>query len=443
MTERVTGWTIVVWLIALLSYAVAILNRNSFSALGPTAQEYFSVDATILGTFAVMQLLLYTAMQIPVGIFVGRFGPTRMILFGGILMVVGQTLLATAEQVWVVVLARVLVGIGDAGTFVSVLRIVAHWFPARQFPVWSQLTSQFGQFGQIAAVIPLALLVSSAGWQNGFLAVASLTFLVVIAVFVFVSDGPDRRPLATVLMRQKVSADDTVTPERASLVSEVATQVRGIPKLWALPGVRLAFWVHFTPPFSSGAFFMLWGFPFLTGGLGFSQSAARALITMSVIVGIVLGIIIGPIMMRFNAQRVWMVIGVIVLIMTTWTVVLLWPGVPPLGLVIVLLLVLAMGFPMSMVSFDVLRTYSPVRLISVATGFVNTGGFIAAIIAIFLIGVTLDALNSGTPETYNLDAFKWAMTTQYLVWGLGLWQILRNVRLTIRANKDAADPSGS
>jgi sugar phosphate permease len=441
MIERVTGWAIFVWLLTLVSYAVAILNRNSFSALGPTAQEYFSVDATVLGTFAVMQLLLYTAMQIPVGILVGRFGPTRIILFGAVLMVAGQVLLATAEQVWMVVLARILVGIGDAGTFVSVLRIIAFWFPARQFPVWTQLTSQFGQLGQIVAVIPLALLVSTQGWVTGFLSVAALTLLVAVAVFAFVSDNPDRKSLAASLIRREHADAQQDAASRGSLMSEIGAQLRGIPQIWSLPGVRLAFWVHFTPPFSTGAFLMLWGYPFLTGGLGFSRADASALITMSVILGIIFGVLIGPIVVRFSAQRVWMVITVIVLIMLAWTAVLLWPGAPPTWVVIVLLIVLSLGFPMSMISFDILRTYGPVRLISVATGFTNTGGFIAAIVAIFLIGVALDLQDAGTPATYNLTAFKLAMTTQFLVWGVGLWQIIRNLRLTLRANRQAEDSS--
>jgi len=338
--------------------------------------------------------------------------------------------------VWVVVFARVLVGIGDAGTFVSVLRIIAFWFPARQFPVWTQLTSQFGQLGQIVAVIPLALLVATNGWVSGFLAVAALTLLVGIAVFAFVSDSPSHKPLARKLFQYHASRVNASLTHRVSLWSEIATQLRGIPEIWSLPGVRLAFWVHFTPPFSTSAFLMLWGYPFLTGGLGFSPGDAGGLITFSVILGIFFGVLIGPIVLRFSAQRVWIVVFVIGLIMLTWAVVLVWPGVPPTWVIVVLLIVLALGFPMSMISFDILRTYSPARLISVATGFTNTGGFIAAIVAIFLIGVSLDIQDSGTPATYNLNAFKFALATQFIIWGVGLWQILRNMRLTLKANRE-------
>ena len=100
----------VVWGVAALAYAVAIINRSSLAALGPATQEHFGIDATTLSMFAMIQLVVYAGLQIPVGTLLDRFGSTTMILTGGLLMVAGQVIMATVADVRPAILARVLVG---------------------------------------------------------------------------------------------------------------------------------------------------------------------------------------------------------------------------------------------------------------------------------------------------------------------------------------------
>ena len=64
----------------------------------------------------------------------------------------------------------------------------------------------------------------------------------------------------------------------------------------------------------------------------------------------------------------------------------LMPGRSPLWLLAGLVVVLAIGGPGSMIGFDFARTFNPAHRIGTATGIVNVGGFIAALVAIFLIG---------------------------------------------------------
>lgn len=79
--------------------------------------------------FSVVQLGVYAAMQIPAGVLLDRFGSTRMVICGAVLMGLGQLLFAVATGMGVALLARILLGLGDAVTFVSVLRLVVLWFP--------------------------------------------------------------------------------------------------------------------------------------------------------------------------------------------------------------------------------------------------------------------------------------------------------------------------
>ena len=50
-----------------------------------------------------------------------------------------------------------------------------------------------------------------------------------------------------------------------------------------------------------------------------------------------------------------------------------------------------------------------------------------------LIGIVLDRVAPGGPSTYTVESFRVAMSVQYIVWVLGLVQILRFRRKARRA----------
>lgn len=62
------------------------------------------------------------------------------------------------------------------------------------------------------------------------------------------------------------------------------------------------------------------------------------------------------------------------------------------------------------------------------------GGFIAALIATYLVGVVLDAVGAGSPETYSMEAFRLAFATQFFVWIPALSLLILELRKTMRWN---------
>ncbi|MDD9204865.1 MFS transporter, partial [Georgenia sp. 10Sc9-8] len=77
-----------------------------------------------LALFSVVQLAVYAAAQVPVGLLLDRVGSRRMIAGGAVVLAVGQLMLALVDTLPMALVARVLVGLGDATAFVSVLRLV-------------------------------------------------------------------------------------------------------------------------------------------------------------------------------------------------------------------------------------------------------------------------------------------------------------------------------
>ena len=78
-----TGRSWAVWGVAVAAYAVAVFQRTSLAVAAEDATSRFGVNASVLSLFAVVQLLTYAGMQIPVGVLVDRFGP-RLMIAGGL-----------------------------------------------------------------------------------------------------------------------------------------------------------------------------------------------------------------------------------------------------------------------------------------------------------------------------------------------------------------------
>ena len=137
---------------------------------------------------------------------------------------------------------------------------------------------------------------------------------------------------------------------------------------------------------------MTWGYPFLLSAQGLDAGTVSALMALFVATAIVAGPGFGRFVSKHPMRRSAMVLLIALATALAWAAVLVLPDRAPLWLLAVLVVVLAVGGPGSMIGFDFARTFNPSHRIGTATGIVNVGGFIAALVAIYLIGLVLDLL---------------------------------------------------
>lgn len=416
MTERIhdigrrRAW--VIWLAALSVYVLAIFNRSSLGVAGLLATQRFGITATQLSFFTVLQLAVYAALQVPVGVLLDRFGSRILLLSGLVMMTSGQLLFAFATSFPVAVLARAMTGAGDAAMFVSVIRLVTLWFLVRQAPVITQLTGQVGQLGAVAAAAPLSLALQHLGWTKAFALASSLGVVGMVVVALLVTDSPYARgDVPRIKMR---------------------ALARTLRLVWGNPGTRLGMWSHFTSQFSSTAFALLWGYPFLVRGEGLSSGAASTLLMVMTGWVVLSGLVVGALVARYPFYRSWMVLAVVGATALMWAVVLSRSTPAPVWLLVVMVCTMATGGPASMVGFDLARTFVPLEASGRANGVVNIGGFSASLLTIGMIGVLLDwHSGGGGSDRYDLSDFRVAMSVQFLFWAFGAAQILRYRRKAI------------
>lgn len=384
-----------IWSLGVVAYAVAVMQRTSFGVASVMATERFDVGASLVSLFVVVQLLTYAAMQVPVGVLADRFGTRLVVAAGALLMCLGQLDLAFSTSLVSAVVARVLVGAGDAMTFTAVLRLLPAWFGPGRIPVLNQLTGMLGQTGQLLSSIPLAAALGVAGWTPAFVAAGALSAVIAVVILAALRDTPPGTPPARITSRPGVR-------------SQVADVLR-------LPATRLAFWIHWMSAFWGMVFALMWGYPFLLHGLGYPQPVAAGLFTLLVLAGLPVAPLLGMLSRRAPLQRTNLALMTSAAAAVPWVAIIAWPGVAPVWLLAVLMVGLAASGPASSIGFDVARASNPMHHIGTATGVVIVGGFSAGLLNILAIGVVLDLFGG-----YSLTAFRWAMATQLVFWAVGV-----------------------
>ncbi|MFI7676643.1 nitrate/nitrite transporter [Actinophytocola sp. NPDC049390] len=392
----------IIWVTAVLVYMAAVFHRTSLGVASLEASQRFGLGPAALGTFTVLQVGVYALMQVPTGMLVDRYGPRRVLTVAAALMGLGQLLFAFATSYPLGLLARAVLGVGDAMTFVSVLRLVAAHFPVRRYAVLAAFTAALGSLGNLISTMPLTLLLTNVGWTATFAVAGAATALYSVVLVLRVRDNP-------------VGA----VPEPVDRTESLRTVLTQVSHAWRTPGTRLGFWVHFSTMFAPAMLGLLWGYPYLVQAQGTGTATAGLLLSLLVVGAIVGGPTVGTVISRRPEWRTPMVVGYLVVALGVWAVLLGWPGGRvPLWLLVTGFAFLSLGGPASTIGFALARDYNPLRRVGTATGVVNVGGFVAITVSALAVGVLLDLAEPLATAT----AFRIAFLSVVAVLALGLWR---------------------
>jgi MFS family permease len=407
-----TAWTVLV--VGQFAAVVAVLQRSSLGVAATDALGRFGIAAATLATFSVVQLLVYAAMQVPVGVLIDRYGSKRLIVVGSLVMAAAQTVFALAQTLPVAYAARVVLGVGDALTFISVMRLVPAWFPPERSGQVTTAAGPFNQLGFIVSAVGFAAVLAALGWTPSFLVAAAVSVLSAAVVLVLLRDAPHGiRP-------------------RGPLGRAFAVAGRDVRAAWAEPGTRLAFWLGFLTLFPAMMFGVMWGYPFLVVGQRLPPGTAGLLMTLLAVSAVLSGMTVGTLMNRHPYYRSRIAVGLVGVAAAVWAAVLLQPGPAPVWLLVVLVVVLPIAGVAAVMTFDFARSFNPPARLGSAIGLVNVGAFTGTLLAVLGVGLVLELATPAGSTDYSLPAFKWAFATQYVLWTIGTVQTLRYRRRTER-----------
>ena len=328
----------------------------------------FAVGAAILGNLSAVYLYIYAGLQIPVGLFIDRFGQRYFIAGACAVTGIGAIVFALGETLSTAYLGRFLIGAGAAFSFVSALNMAARWFPAR-FALLGGWAQMLGSAGGFTGQAPLGLAIATFGWRSTNIALGIGGLLLAVLLLVSVRDPAGGRK------------SEGFSTWRALRVvgSNKQTWLASI-SAGGLTGTLLAF----------GG---LWGVPFLMAARGLDKTDAAGLISIGFVGWAIAAPLMGWISDRIGRRRPLILLGTGAATLSTGALVL-WPAMPEA--ILVPTLFAQGGFSASMIlCFALAKESNAPELNGASLGLINTFAVGGGAVLQPLVGIVLDSLWDG------------------------------------------------
>lgn len=217
-----------------LRSAPAVIAPNLRAELGLTPGELSSLPAAIFLGAALMQL--------PVGVFLDRFGPRRTMAALFSLAALGSIIFSAAQGVVMLALGLFLIGCGAAPVFMGVIVLLSRWIARDRLATGTAISIAVGGAGMLLSASPFAAAVDLYGWRASLLVVGVFSLGVALALLVMVRDRPEDTPqpagsetlLETILGLRSVLRDVRIYSFAAVTAVSVGALVT-IRNLWIGP----------------------------------------------------------------------------------------------------------------------------------------------------------------------------------------------------------------
>jgi predicted MFS family arabinose efflux permease len=164
------------------AYFLSALIRAITATLSPTLTQEFALSAQDLGLLAGGYFLGFAATQLPLGAWLDRHGPKKVILNFLLVAVLGCAAFAMADSFRGLLLARFLSGVGVSACLMAPLTGYRRWFAASSQMRANSWMLMTGSFGMVASTLPVQWLMPLVGWRALFWGLAALVLLAMLLI---------------------------------------------------------------------------------------------------------------------------------------------------------------------------------------------------------------------------------------------------------------------
>jgi len=190
--------------------------------LVPLTAEFNWDRGALSGAFSTA-ILLAGLFSILSGRLSDKYGPRVLVTVGGLSVGVGFLLMSQINSLWQAYLIwGLFMGIGSSCCFIPITSTIPRWFAKKRGIAIGITVAGFGLGGVIAP--PLAQwLISASEWQQAFLILGLITFIVVIPLAQFMKHSPQRIGLKPYGEDETIKDEQPLVTEGLSITQAIKT----------------------------------------------------------------------------------------------------------------------------------------------------------------------------------------------------------------------------
>ena len=176
------------WLIVALLFSATTINyldRQIIGLLKPLLENEFSWTETDFAGIVMAFTAAYAVGLLVSGGIIDRIGTKLGYTLTIIVWSIAGMFHALASSVLGFSIARVALGIGEAGNFPAAVKTVSEWFPTKERALATGIFNAGASVGVVVALLIVPVILSYYGWQEVFWITGSLGFVWLIFWFVY------------------------------------------------------------------------------------------------------------------------------------------------------------------------------------------------------------------------------------------------------------------
>jgi ACS family D-galactonate transporter-like MFS transporter len=384
------------WLIAgclALGVIITYFDRSNLSvATGPIMSEYH-ISKGEMGILLSAFAWSYTAFTLPVAALLDRIGVKWLQRIGGVIWSAATLLTAVVSGFGLLILVRVLLGVGEAPLFPGASKATSYWFPLRERSVATSSFDGAAKFSNVIGLPVIALFVGSYGWQAGFWFTGALSVFFLLVFWLFYRD-PSEHKMLSAQERQYIADGGAQAEGTTANLGVAARDLLRRRKVWGLI-------LGFTAYNYCFVMFMTWlpGYmetdmhmSVITAGWSTAGPWLGATVCDVAIGGLLVDKLIrsgrNPTVVRQIVLCAGMLLGVAVIpaaFTNSPTIALVWISIALAGI--------AFSAP---VAWSIPGLIAPPGTVGMLGGMINLGGNVAGIVAPIVTGYVAEAAGFGT-----------------------------------------------
>jgi sugar phosphate permease len=339
----------------------------------PSIGKEFDLGPTLMGAVISSFFAGYGLMQIPGGLIADRIGARRSVVLGVASWSIFSFLTGTVANLRSLIGVRICFGLGEGIHPPATFKMLAGWFNSGERSRANGIMMSSNTIGPMVTPILFAAIIKAFGWRQAFYVVSIPGLLIAAAAYYFLRDNPVEHPRMTTEELTKIGSGN----EPRTNIS--FAELLKYKTLWQL------FFIYMTWDVTWWGF-QAWLPSYLLNARGFSMLRTGALATLPFAGGFV-GLMLAAYLSDWSGRRKFVLLvalsGNALFMVLTATASTTTRAV--IFLTITGFFLPAIQGPFWSLPMDLL----PAKVMGYSTGFINTGGQIAGVIAPIIMGLLI------------------------------------------------------
>ena len=203
--ELAKSKAILIFIVFALGYLISNLLRAITATISPELVSEFNLTSGELGLLGGGYFLGFASVQIPLGYLLDSKGPRKIVSYFLSLSIVGLVLFASAQNLTMLLISRVLIGIGVGACLMGPLTAYRIWYQNETQQRSNSWMLMVGAIGMLFSSLPVQFFLPIIGWRSIFLLLALLTLICIILIIIFIPKSKQEKINNEFFKEQKLS----------------------------------------------------------------------------------------------------------------------------------------------------------------------------------------------------------------------------------------------